>query len=157
MAELGKFLAELPQKMARNVLSGGLRAGAIPIRDDARSRIHDVSGDLAKGIKVKTKTRGATVIARVVVTGDHAFIAHMLEYTGAAPHLITAQHGNALDIGGKFVATIHHPGFQAKPFLRPALDAKAAEATVKAAEYIKYRLATRNGIDTSDVEIEVEQ
>jgi hypothetical protein len=52
---------------------------------------------------------------------------------------------------------VQHPGFQPKPFLRPALDAKAAEATVAAGNYIKYRLATKNGLDTSDVSVEVEQ
>jgi hypothetical protein len=157
LAQLGRFLEELPGKMARNVVSGGLRAGAKPIRDDARARIHSVSGELAKGIKIKTKTQGTQVIARVVVGGKHGFIGHMLEYTGAAPHLITAQHGNALDIGGTLVAEIHHPGFQPKPYLRPALDAKAGEAVVATGNYIKDRLATKNGLDTSDVTVGVDE
>jgi HK97 gp10 family phage protein len=159
LAELAKFFEDMPQKMVRNIVSGALRAGAKPIRDDARSRIHSVSGKLAKGIKIKTKTQGTKVTARVVVTGDHAFIGHMLEFTGAAPHLITAYRGElgALKIGSQFVFKVQHPGFQPKPFLRPALDTKAAEATVAAGNYIKYRLATKNGLDTSDVSVEVER
>jgi hypothetical protein len=38
--------------------------------------------------------------------------------------------------------------------MRPALDAQASAAVVAAAEYMKDRLATKHGLDTSDVVIE---
>ena len=38
--------------------------------------------------------------------------------------------------------------------MRPALDSQATRAVVAAGEYIKRRLATKHGLDTSGVMIE---
>jgi len=51
---------------------------------------------------------------------------------------------------------VQHPGSRPKPFMRPALDGRAQDAVVAAAQYMKRRLATKNGLDTSSVEIEAE-
>ncbi|MBK7493597.1 MAG: hypothetical protein IPI17_17935 [Nitrosomonas sp.] len=52
---------------------------------------------------------------------------------------------------------ISHPGVSPRPFMRPALDANAEAAIVGAGEYIKKRLAKKNGLDTAGIEIEVEE
>ena len=49
--------------------------------------------------------------------------AHLIEYSGAAPHDITGKGGGDVAFGGKAYKVVHHPGMQAKPFLRPAVDA----------------------------------
>ena len=64
--------------------------------------------------------------------------------------------GGALSFGGGALQHVDHPGARAQPFMRPALDARASDATVAAAQYMKERLATKHGLDTGDVEIEAQ-
>ena len=45
---------------------------------------------------------------------------------------------------------------QAIPFMRPALDAQANNGVLAAADYIKKRLATKNGLNTADIELGIE-
>lgn len=156
LAELQKLLDTLPAKLEKNVLRGSLRAGMNTVKPLAQAGVHSVSGVLAKGLKVGTNTKGGRVTATLKATGKHAFIGHMLEFTGAVPHMILPKIKKALEIGGKAFVAVHHPGFHAKPFMRPALDAGASAAVVAAAEYMKQRLATREGLDTSDVNIEAD-
>jgi HK97 gp10 family phage protein len=156
LAELQAFLDQLPEKMAQNVMRGALRAGMNQVKPRAQANVHSVSGQLARGLKVSTVRKGSMVIARLRATGRHGFVAHMLEFTGAAPHYIFARAGGAITFGGIFRRAVKHPGFKARPFMRPALDAQAGAAVVAAGEYIKRRLATKNGLDTADVEIELQ-
>ena len=51
---------------------------------------------------------------------------------------------------------MNHPGFRPKPFMRPALDSQANNGVLAAADYIKKRLATKNGINTADIDIGME-
>ena len=155
--QLQKFLDQLPAKLEANVMRGALRCGMNVIQPVAQANVHSVSGALAKGLKIGTRVSGGTVIARLRATGKHAFIAHMLEFTGAKPHKITAKKGGFLALFGVVRKSVQHPGFKARPFLRPALDGQAQNAVIAVAEYIKKRLATREGIDTADVKIEGDQ
>lgn len=157
LADLQKFLDQLPAKVEKNVLRGALRAGMNEIKPAAQAGVHPVSGILAKGLKVSVDAKGGRVTAKLKATGKHAFIAHMLEFTGAVAHWIKPKDKKALEIGGRAVIAAHHPGFHAKPFMRPALDGQARAAVVAAAEYMKNRLATKNGLDTSDINIEADK
>ena len=150
--ELSKFLDELVPKMQKNIMRGALRAGAGPIRDQAKDNAPEQTGELKKGIKISTRSKGSTVSARVAVTGKHAFVAHWLEFTGAAPHWIKPRARKSLFLAGLAREVVHHPGFRPKPFMRPALDAQATSAVVATGEYIKKRL-TKQGLDTQDIEI----
>lgn len=61
----------------------------------------------------------------------------------------------SLQIGGQFVGeSVAHPGAQPRPFMRPALDLNAGAAVVAAGEYVKQRLATKHGLDTSSIDIQ---
>lgn len=60
------------------------------------------------------------------------FYAHIVETTGARAHTIKAQPGKRLQIGKTLVSQVRHPGVQAQPYLRPALD----ESSEKIAEAI---------------------
>lgn len=160
LSELNKFLQELPAKMERNVVRGALRAGAkeatLPeVKAQLQSNGSVKTGALAAGLKVSTGGRNGTVIAKVKVTGKHAFVAPWLEY-GVGAHRIVASKDKSLIFGGLFAKSVDHPGFSPKPFMRPGLDASATQAVVRAAEYMKKRLATKHGLDTSDVEIEAQ-
>ena len=155
LADLNKFLQQLPAKVEQSVLRGALRAGANVVMAEAKANVPVDSGQLRDGVKVSTNSRRGRVTAKVKATGKHAHIAPWLEY-GTAAHKITAKKGKGLFFGGLFVKGVQHPGARPKPFLRPALDGRAQDAVVAAAQYMKRRLATKNGLDTSSVEIEAE-
>jgi HK97 gp10 family phage protein len=153
LKELNQFLQQLPAKIERNVLRGALRAGARPVQQQAKANAPKDTGQLAAGIKISTGGKGGTVIAKVKLTGKHAFLGPWMEY-GTAAHRIVAKGDGWLFFGGAFAKAINHPGIQPRPFMAPALYSQATPAVVAAAEYMKKRLATKFGLDTSDVEIE---
>jgi HK97 gp10 family phage protein len=173
LKELQAFLDDLPQKMEKNIMRGALSAGARVIRDAAKvnapvappnannaRKYGGYAGALRDSIRVSSRIKGGTVTASVKAGGKagksgrgaDVFYAHMVEF-GAAAHVITAKDGKALAFGGGVYKSVNHPGIKAKPFLRPALDGNAGAALVAVGEAIKKRL-TKQGIDTSDVEID---
>jgi HK97 gp10 family phage protein len=154
LAELQKFLDQLTPKMEKNVMRGALRAGMKVVQPVAQSHVHSVSGLLAAGLKIGTKSRRGTVQSNLKAKGEHGSIAHLVEF-GTAAHTITAAPGSALRLhGGRLVQSVEHPGARAKPFMRPALDAMAQAAVMATGNYIKQRLATKHGIDTSHIKLD---
>lgn len=152
LADLNKFLQQLPAKMEQNVLRSALRAGANVVRDEAKANVPVDSGLLRDGLKVSTNSRRGRVTAKVKATGRHAYIAPWLEY-GTAAHKIVSK-GKGLYFGGMFARGVQHPGSRPKPFMRPALDSQAQQAVIAIGNAIKQRLATKHGLDTASVEIE---
>lgn len=155
LADLTQRMSTLADKVKRNVLRGALGSGMRVVQPVARRNVRKVSGKLAAGLKIRTSIRGDTVKAALRATGEHAFAAVLIEWTGAKPHTIKAKTAKGLLLrGGKIVKSVQHPGFKKRPFMRPALDGEAARALVAVAEYMKKRLATKHGIDTADIVIE---
>jgi len=152
LVDLQKFLDTLPVKIEKNIMRGALRAGMNTVTPIAKSNIHSVSNLLAEGLKVSTRARGGRVTASLKATGPHAFVAKWVEF-GTKAHNIAAKKG-WLSFGGIFAKSVQHPGARPHPFMRPALDAQAGAAVVAAAEYMKARLATKQGLDTSGVTID---
>ena len=152
LADLQKFLDQLPPKLEANVMRNALRAGMKEVEPAAKQNVHNVSGLLAKGLKIKTSTRRGIAKATLVTTGKHAFVARWVEF-GTAAHNIAARNGGSLFFRGLFTKLAHHPGARPKPFLRPALDQQAGAALIAAGNYIKRRLSTKFGLDTSHIEI----
>lgn len=176
LADLARFLDELPAKVQRNVMRGALRAGAAVILPAARANIRPDTGALADSLKVGTRARGGTVTATV---GSRYYTARWVEY-GTRQHWITVRsdaapkrstrrglrniavgtlnemaYRGSLVIGQHFVGfSVVHPGAQARPFLRPALDTQAGVAVVAIGNYIKDRLATKHGLDTAGIIVE---
>jgi len=159
LADLNKFLQQLPAKVEQSVLRGALRAGANVVMAEAKAELENAgsvdSGQLRDGLKVSTSSRRGRVTAKVKATGKHAHIAPWLEY-GTAAHKITAKKGKGLFFGGLFVKGVQHPGSRPKAFMRPALDGRAQDAVSAAARYMKQRLATKHGLDTSGIEVDDE-
>lgn len=139
-------LSAFPQQMQKKAIRRGMTRAAAVVRDEARFRAPRKTGKLAKSIKSGSARRNPDGSYSISVrTNDFRGI--FFEY-GVAPHYITAgdsdlsarkltqsasqegvSDGGALVINGKFVSgAVLHPGFPAKPFLRPALDIKAQEA-----------------------------
>lgn len=168
-------IKELPEVFLDRILPRAARAGAEVIADDARAalggRRAETGGGayvlIADSVKVKVKREGTLIRARIYLDGPGAYVGRWLEY-GTDPHFITidptvrkgmtARRVNAkitdgdgdlkatLLINGKPVGTsVYHPGAQAKPFLRPALDNREGDAIAAMQGYVTSR-ATRAGI-----------
>lgn len=192
LAELQKFLDQLPAKMEANVMRGALRAGVKMIADEAKrlvpvsppssgnkKRYNAMMGELRRSIRVSARIDRKTrqILGLLTVGNAKAWYPYLVEF-GTRRHWIKAQirpqrvtrrglrtasirtmnrnaNRGALVIGGTFVGDeIIHPGARPRPFLRPALDSQRQNAVIAVAEYIKKRLATKQGLDTSGITIE---
>lgn len=178
LKELALAMQSLPEKLEKNVMRGALRAGAKVLEAEARKNVPVDQGALKASIKIRTSGMRGEVIASVRATDfkarwiEYGTAAHWIKVDDkAAPKRMTRRGIKAvgvstlnematrgsLKIGESFAgASVLHPGARAQPYLRPALDTKSAEAVVAAAEYIKKRLATKHGIDTSGIAVEAE-
>lgn len=153
LADLQKFLDTLPSRVEKNIMRGALRAGMKVVQPVAQSMAPKQTGLLAAGLKLGTRSRGGTVTAYVKATGPHAFLARWVEF-GTKAHNIAAKKGGWLSFGGVFAKEVAHPGARPKPFMRPALDGQAGAAVNAAADYMRTRLSTRHGLDTSDIKLD---
>lgn len=148
LPELQRFLDQLPAKLEANIVRSALRQGANVLRDEAKQNVPVQSGALRNSLKVSTRLRQGVASASV---RTKVFYARWIEY-GTKAHAIAAKDG-ALSFGGLFAKSVHHPGVHARPFLRPALDARAQDAVIAVAEQIKKRL-TKEGLNASHVMVE---
>jgi HK97 gp10 family phage protein len=167
LAELQRYLNQLPAKLEANIMRGALRAGAKPIAEAARQnaptgepseagkrRYKLYNGALRDSIRISGRIdrRNGNIKARVIAGGKsrktraNVFYAHMVEY-GTRRHS-TKRRGRG---------DLNHPGTTPKPFLRPALDSASGEAIKTVGEYVKRRLATKHGIDTADINIGLDE
>lgn len=154
LVELQKLLDTVAPKVERNILRGALRAGMTEaVKPAAQSNIRSASGQLAAGLKVGTRARGGTVTANLKATGPHGFVAKFLEY-GTRAHEIKPRRAKSLFVAGLFGMVAQHPGARARPFMRPALDSQAQAAVIVTGEYVKRRLARKEGLDTSHIMVE---
>lgn len=156
MSELSKFLQTLAPRMEANVMRAALATGARVVRDAvvANCPVAEPSrknkelygaeaGDLRRTIRYgsRIKQRAGKVTAyvraggKVKGTNRMVYWALMAEY-GTMPH----------DNGGWL-----HPGATPNPYARPALDAESEHALAVIANFIKNRLETKHGLDTSAV------
>lgn len=157
LAELNTFLQQLAPKIEKNVLRGSLRAGAskelLPeVQANVLKNGSIKSGEYVAGLRVGTRSRGGTVTAYVKAGGKHAYLGPWLEF-GTKAHNIAAKVGGWLSFGGIFVRSVEHKGIRPRAHFRPALDARGTAAVVAAAEYMRERLATKEGLDTAGITI----
>lgn len=171
LSEIERFLDELTEKLKRDAIRGGLRAGAVVLRDAAKALVPvgppsaenilehgGYQGALRDSLRVSTRVGGNKVTARVSAggtkkNGADTYYALWVEF-GTRPHVIAPLNGGALMIGGRVVAHVMHPGARPRPFMRPALDGAAQAAVLAVAEHIKARLSTKHGLDTADIQVE---
>lgn len=148
LKELSAMLTSLPEKMRVKVVRPSLRVGGVVVQEEAQANVRTASGLLRDGIKVTTSLKGGDlVIAKIKTTGEHGHLANWIEY-GTAAHEIVAQDGGVLLIAGEgsfYVTRVEHPGAAPYPFMRPALETKAAEVINTVANEMKKRL-TKAGI-----------
>lgn len=173
-SDVSRYIANIPGAMER-LLRGAGRAGANVIAEEAKQR--SISSEVSGAIKVATSVKDGKVSAKIQVRGKGAYLAPWLEY-GTKQHFISVDDsqskgmsagrinridkkareegkigaGKSLVINGTFVgATVLHPGAQAHPFLRPALDTKEGEAMAAARSYVSGRIG-RLGLAATDAQ-----
>jgi HK97 gp10 family phage protein len=148
-ADLQKFLDSLPADVEKNVMRGGLRAGAKVLKDEAVEFVPVNTGDLKNSLKIKTSSGNGIVRARVVIGNKMAFYAHFIEF-GTKPHVIKAAANKLLVFGNFIGRSVLHKGVKPKPFLRNALDSGAASALSATTAYIRKRLEKKHGLKSAD-------
>ncbi len=140
LAELGRALRELPDRVAKNDLRGSVYAGAKVIRDEARLRAPRAAQSLGPN-QPPPGTLKRSVIMK-----------HVPELSGLTRQtfFVLVRHGKKYRKQGK-KGTLSQDAWywrfiefgtrkmRARPFLRPALEAKRREA----AQAMKERLAER--------------
>lgn len=150
---LDDLLKTLAPKLQKNITRTALRAGAAVLLAEAKRNVPVASGTLARTLRISTKNKGGEVSASVKAGGKHkgadAFYAHMVEF-GTRPHKILPKvQGGAMQFGTVKTRMVEHPGTTARPFMRPAVDAKFTEAITAVREKIRERLAA-NGLNVPD-------
>lgn len=122
--DLKKKLAALEKATAGEVLKAAFLEGGVILKEEAIERIPKDTGNAAESIKVVARRRGDKAQVEV---GSNYFVANILEI-GAQPHSIAPRKANQLRLeDGSFVSGAEHPGVPARPWLRPAYDAKEGE------------------------------
>lgn len=169
--ELDDLLRTLPEKMQKNVNRAGLRAGAVVLLDQVKQNIPVKSGNLRKTARISSRAKNGAVSVSVKaggkVKGIDAWYARLVEF-GTRPHLVqvsekdrgingrtgravsvtTVNRRRSLMIGTTLVGpSVQHPGSRARPFMRPAIDAKLPEALKAITAKIRERL-NKQGLNT---------
>lgn len=167
LSELQRVLDTLPAAIERNIMRGALRAGAKVFERSAKARAPvapptDVNrrlyggrrGLLRDSVRVSVRARAGRLLARVIAGGKAkgggiAYYAGWVE-KGTKPHTITAKRAKALVVGGSSgrawsAHSVQHPGARPNPFMTPAFDESHQQALVAVREYIRNRLATKQG------------
>ena len=140
-----KFLDDSPKTMQQG-LHVGLLAGAELIEAAAKAncpvgppgsenvRLYgDYEGALRDSIHTTVTEKNGRVLASIIAGGKtpggaDIHYAHLIEFSGAAPHVIKGRNGGSISFGGRSFKAVNHPGMRARPFMRPALDANEVAA-----------------------------
>lgn len=134
LKELNDKLAQLPARLEKNILRGAIRAGAMPIVEDARRRAPVLSsldprrvfGALAKSIRAIGVQMKNGMLTGGVRAGGSASVGR-----GKAKLEADAFYARFVEFGTVKMA--------ARPFLRPAIDSKTQAAIDATAQYIRDR------------------
>ena len=115
--EIIKKLQKFPERIQKNVVAGAIRAGAASLSKEMKRRVPKGTGKLKKSIGVvKRKTKDKNLVRFSVAPQNKkgGFYARFIEFGTSK--------------------------MSAKPFMRPAFDAKGEDTVKVAQEYIKKRL-----------------
>lgn len=142
LKELGEALRALPERAARNTARGATAAAAAVIRDEAKVKAPYFTGSVAQGHPPPGTLRRSIILKQIP------------ELSGPLKQMfyVTVRHGKKYQKQGKkgnlsqdayywrFVE-FGTENMAAKPFLRPAFEAKKLEAVTAFETYLKTRLA----------------
>ena len=121
--ELERALKQIPLKFQKRIAKSAVRAGANVILKEARQRVSVDRGVLKKSLRVVSRSRRVgDAVASVVTRAGKKWQARGMD----------ARYAGKVEFGTKT-----RP---ATPFLRPALDTKAAEAIKAIAKMITKKI-----------------
>lgn len=131
--EVGRRLAAVQVDVSRRAVNLGLKdcaehaareiAAAAPV-GSYESDVGPIQagGLLRRSIRAAKRRAYQNRQTRYIVGVDsRAWYWKFLEF-GVAPHVIKAIRGGTLRVGKVFAKMVRHPGFAAKPFVRPTWD-----------------------------------
>lgn len=101
LSDLDNFLKTLPAKVESNIKRGMLRSAGNVYKEEAKNNVRNVSGDLARSIRVSSrinkKTGDAEAAVKVGPTKRFPgpYYAHFVEY-GTRPHYISVPDNEKL-------------------------------------------------------------
>lgn len=158
--ELQKQFQQFPENIEKNIMRGAIRAGLVPIRDEAIDLCPVKSGALQKSIRIKFRRQSEPYgwIRGVVVAGNFdAWYAHIIEFgsgsfyngTGTKskklPYEIKPRGAKSLFFAGVMRASVVHPGVKPVGFMRKAVDQKTADGMEAFKEYVATRIQKEFG------------
>lgn len=134
LRELNEALKELPDRVAKNVLRGATAAGAAVIRKETKAKAPVYHGDVAKGHPPPGTLKRAVYQKQI---SERSTLVQQVFYVGVRTGRSAMKKG--LDAFYWFFVELGTARMAARPFLRPAFEAKKQEAV----EAIKAYLAKR--------------
>lgn len=146
LAELGKALRELPERVARNGLRVSVYAGAKVVRDEARARAPKAAQSLGPNQPLPGTLKRSVIMKHIPE----------LSSLTRQTFFVTVRHGKKYRKQGKKGNLSQDAWYwrfvefgtrkmRARPFLRPALEAKRREA----GQAMKDRLSERIEMEAS--------
>lgn len=131
LKELQAALKDLPERIARNVLRGAVGAGAAVIRKEARGRAPVATGTLKRAIYQKQIRELSSQVKQTFYVGARK--GKKYRYQGKKGTLSQdAYYARFVEFGTAKMA--------ARPFLRPAFEAKKGEAVQAIKDYLAQRI-----------------
>lgn len=138
LKELQAAMLELPKGIARNVLRGAVNAGATVIKDEAKARAPVYTGDVGKGhppagtlkralYQKQIREKSSAVLQTFFVGVRHGKSAKKLKNS-----TVDAYYASFVEFGTSKMA--------AKPFMRPAFEAKKTASVEAIKAYLEKRI-----------------
>jgi HK97 gp10 family phage protein len=125
LKELQAAMKELPANIARNVLRGAVNAGATVIREEAKARAPKFEGKVAKGQPIREKS---SAVLQTFYVGVRQGRSAKKTKKGS----IDAWYARFVEFGTSKMA--------ARPFMRPAFEAKKEAAVQAIKNYLEKRI-----------------
>jgi HK97 gp10 family phage protein len=146
--ELVKGLKEVGLSV-NSSLRTAMREGMKVIQQEAESNARAITKRKATRIEVSThgSREGSRNVTVTLSPSKKAWYLGFFE-TGAKPHQISGRRGRRLYFKGRkgnlvVVRSVRHPGMRARPWLRPAYEAKREAAVGKVSEVLRKAIETK--------------
>ena len=141
LSELSAALKELPQRIARNALRQSVARGASLIRDEAKARA-PVSSEAQPGHPLPGTLRRAIVIRHDAKRSGPTSQTYVVAVRQGKKYRNQGKKGNrSQDAYYWRWVEFGTVKMSARPFLRPAFEAKKQEAVQAITEYLAQRIA----------------
>jgi HK97 gp10 family phage protein len=160
--EGGEQLLKELQALGGNVRSTArtaVRAGAKVIQKQAEMNAGTLARKPAKHTQIKISQRVSGRIESMIGPSKKKWYFRYFE-TGVQPHEISGRHGPLVfegDEGRIVIGSVQHPGMVAKPWLRPAFDARQADAPAAVGEVFRQAIEERKAILAGEGEDQTEE